>query len=638
MMKQVVRRLLLIVLIILPYAALGGSLERLRSDFLLAEKLLAQGNESAFLELSEGLVEYPLYPLLQYQWLKNNLVHTDKVLAFLTNYNGTRQAKLLKYQWLDYLAKEERWREFIQYYEANDNKALDCQFQWANYQLGMQPQALEAAKLLWVTGESLPNECDALMLALTMSPVFTPDLMWQRFELALNNNNVALAEHVRRLMISQDQAIADIWLQVHSHPMTIESGDFLSGAQLWQGRIFVHGVDRLAKSDLNLAISLWDGRKQQFNLDSRMAQSLERRLALALAFKRDIRAYDRLHQLGAMDAEVREWQVRSALFEQNWSHVADALAGLTNEERQEVKWQYWQARTLAAIGDRQQAQAIYTRVADDRSFYGFLASDTINKPQQLSNKPIFIAGNELSELLEQADFKVIQELRFLNRELEAQRQWRFAINKLTREQLMLAAKLAQQWRWDQVAITTLVKANYWDDIELRFPVDYLPQVQGNGERQQLQPAIILGLMRQESMLDKNAQSAVGARGLMQIMPKTGQQVASELREQWLSEAGLFNADTNIRYGAYYFKKLLNRFNGHFALAIAAYNAGPANVAKWLPTDKSVPADVWMETIPFKETRKYVASVLSYSVIYQQRLQTGALKIKELLWDIVPIKN
>jgi soluble lytic murein transglycosylase len=140
------------------------------------------------------------------------------------------------------------------------------------------------------------------------------------------------------------------------------------------------------------------------------------------------------------------------------------------------------------------------------------------------------------------------------------------------------------------------------------------------------------------MLDKNAHSAVGARGLMQIMPKTGQQIAHELNEQWLSDMNLFNADTNLRYGTYYFKKLLNRFNGHFALAIAAYNAGPGNVAKWLPIDKTVPADIWMETIPFKETRKYVSSVLSYTMIYQQRLQSGALKIKELLWDVIPTKN
>ena len=98
---------------------------------------------------------------------------------------------------------------------------------------------------------------------------------------------------------------------------------------------------------------------------------------------------------------------------------------------------------------------------------------------------------------------------------------------------------------------------------------------------------------------------------------------------------MLNPEVNIKYGAYYFKQLLNRFDGHFALAMAAYNAGPNRVDKWLPNDKQVPADVWIETIPFKETRKYVTSVLSYAIIYQQRMQRNALKIKRLLFEIRP---
>jgi len=638
LIKRGLGGLLLTIFMVLPCAASDYSIEQQRANFLLAEKFLEQGNEQAFLNLSEGLTDYPLYPLLRYQYLKNNLVQTDNVLAFLTNYKDSRQANLLKPQWLDYLARQERWSEFIQNYESNDNTALACQFHWASYQTGRQQESLDAAKQLWLTGDTLPKECDSLLFALTLSPVITPDLMWQRFEMALGKDNVSLAEFVRRLMTQQDQGLADIWLQVHKKPELIEIEGFLNPAQITHGRIFAHGVAKLVKANLELAMSLWDSKKPQFNLDQQIAQQVERKLAMALAFKRDGRAYYRLQQLGPIDPEVRDWRVRTALFEQNWSHVAEALAALTVEERQDPKWQYWQARTVEAMGDAIQAQAIYARVADDRSFYGFLAADTINKPHQLSSKPVFVVDSQLNELLSLADFRVIQELRAFNRDVEAQRHWWFTIKKLSKEQIMTAAKVAQQWRWDQVAIMTLVKANYWDDIELRFPVDYLPQVQGNGYSQQLQPSIIFGLMRQESMLDKNAQSAVGARGLMQIMPQTGKQIAQELNEKWLSDANLFNPDTNIRYGTYYFKKLLTKFNGHFPLAIAAYNAGPNNVSKWLPFDRSVPADIWMETIPFKETRKYVASVLSYSMIYQQRLQGGALKIKELLWDVVPSKN
>ncbi|NOU14792.1 MAG: transglycosylase SLT domain-containing protein [Methylococcaceae bacterium] len=630
--------LMTLAMAIVPQIAFAGSLEQQRADFLLAEKQLENGDDAVFISLKESLQDYPLYPLLQYQWLKKHFEQTDNILGFLNTFKDTHQADLLKSQWLSYLAKQERWLDFIQNYKSNDNTALTCQYHWANFKTGQLLGALEAAKQLWLSNTSLPKECDSLMAEFTLSPSLTSQIVMQRFELALDKDNVLLAEALKRLMNKDDQHIADVWLQIHNNPLMLQQSETLNNTLQYKGHIFTHGVSKLIKTNLDLAISIWDMNKAQLIIGPPKEQQIERKIALALAVNHDGRAYVRLGSLTDQDAEIREWRIRSALLEQNWQHVNDALSALTPEEQQDPKWQYWLARSRNAIGSVFEAQEIYSRVAGDRSFYGFLASDTVNKPYQLSNKPVIVDVNELGNLLQLPDFKVIQELKYLDRELDAQHEWNFAIKKLNREQLKIAAKLAQQWQWDQLAITTLVKADYWDDVDLRFPINYLPQVQKNSVGQQLQPALVFGLMRQESMLDKNAQSAVGARGLMQIMPKTGQQIARELSEKWLSDAGLYTVDTNIKYGTYYFKQLLNRFNGHIALAIAAYNAGPNNVGKWLPLDKSIPADVWMETIPFKETRKYVASVLSYTMIYQQRIQNGSLKLKELLCDVQPAKN
>ena len=605
-----------------------------RQDFVRAERLLEQGEELAFLNLSATLADYPLYPYLQYQWLKNNLAQTDKIPAFLSTYKDTRYADLLRAKWLAYLADSERWGEFIDYYQAGDNAALVCQFYWANYKLGNQQPALAEAKRLWVIGDALPKECDGLLSALALSPELTPDLIWQRFEAALKKDNKTLASTVQPLLDKPGQELAEVWLQVHKKPELILDSQFLNGsAQL--GRIFAHGVDRMSKSDLDFAITVWDSKKYSFDIDGQTAGQLERRLALALAHARDNRAYNRLNQLLAVDADVREWKVRAALLEQNWPHVAQALTGLTVDELQEPQWQYWQARALIATGDVPQGQSIYSRLAEDRSFYGFMAADAVMKPYAVVDKPVLLEGKEIETLLQQTDFKVVQELAALDRVAEAQRQWWFAVNKLSKEQRMIAAKLAQLWQWHQVAIITLVKADYWDDLGVRFPVNYLSQVQSNADRQELDPAIIFGLIRQESMLDQNAQSAVGARGLMQIMPETGRQIARKLNEPWLAENSLFNPDVNIKYGAFYYKQLLSRFDGQFALATAAYNAGPNRVSKWLPDDRSVPADVWIETIPFKETRKYVTAVLSYAIIYQQRIQRNGLKMTRLLLDVPP---
>lgn len=624
--KKMSRPLLLISLIILPCTVLSNTLDQQRTDFLQAEQAVNQGNEAAFSQLTTGLVDYPLYPYLQYQWLTNHLTDTDKISTFLTHYSGSRYAPLLRAKWLDYLASQQRWNEFIQHYQASDSTALACQFHWASYQIGNSVQALNEAKQLWTTGEDLPAACDSLLSALLASPIITPELIWQRFELALKKDNVSLATHIQRLMAKENQTVANNWLQVHKAPALITQNNLL-------GRLFAHGVLRLAKSNLDTAINVWDNNKLTAALDNETAQQVERGLGLALAHKRDARAYDRLNLVLNPDEDAREWKIRAALLEQNWQHVSSALAGLTTVEQQQPKWQYWQARALAETGNTPQAQIVFNKLALDRSFYGFLAADIVNQPYQATDKPVFLAGNELDLLANEDDFKVAQELSFLHRDLEAKRQWSFAVKKLPKERVAFAAKLAQRWHWDQIAIVTLVQADYWDDLALRFPVTYTDQVHSNASLQQLDPALVFGLMRQESMLDKDAQSPVGARGLMQIMPETGQACARKMNEPWQSASSLFNPDTNIKYGTFYYKQMVNRFNGNFALAAAAYNAGPHRVDQWLPSGQWMPADIWIETIPFKETRKYVTSVLSYAMIYSQRLQSNALKIKKLLPDV-----
>ena len=635
-MKYLHRCLLFLFLLFLSGVAISDSLERQRNDFLQAEKLVALNNERAFFDLSSGLKDYPLYPYLQYLWLKDHPQQTDLVLEYLSAYQDTRYAGLLKTRWLGFLAKQERWLDFIQQYQPSDNVTLRCQFYWANYKTGHPYQALNEAQKIWLTGDSQPEECEPLLAAFVLSPLLTPELIWQRFELALNKDNVYLAEYVKGLMTKSDQAIASLWLQVHKKPALIGDRSFTANQTQYLGRIFAHGIERLVKLEPDWALMLWDTGKNNLSIEKPIVQKLERSLGIALALKKDKRAYSRLGQLEGTDAELREWKVRSALLEENWQHVADALAGLTAVELQEPRWQYWQARMLAATGANTSAvQAIYNKVAEDRSLYGLLAADAADKLFRVVDKPVMLLGNEMEMLAQMKDFKVVREFDLLNRKMEAQRQWWFAVKQLSKEKRIVAAKLAQQWHWDQVAILTMVKADYWDDLALRFPLGHLNPIQSSASSQNLDPAVILGLIRQESMLDNYATSSVGARGLMQIMPKTGKQIANELNEKWQSEDNLYNPDVNVRYGAYYFKQLLNRFYGNFALATAAYNAGPSRVSGWLPKDLPVSADIWIETIPFKETRKYVISVLSYTMIYRHRIQSNLVKIRNWLPDVKP---
>jgi len=219
--------------------------------------------------------------------------------------------------------------------------------------------------------------------------------------------------------------------------------------------------------------------------------------------------------------------------------------------------------------------------------------------------------------------------------LESRRQWHHAIKKLPKEKLAVAAKLAQQWGWNPLAIITLVKADYWDDLSIRFPIAYQSEIDQGATSNKVDSAILFGLMRQESMLDKEAVSPVGARGLMQIMPETAATIAKDLQSPLISMNDLFKPEVNIRFGSYYFSDMLQKVGGHVALAAGAYNAGLHRVRKWLPSVAPVPADIWIETIPFKETRKYVSSALGYAIIYQQRLKKNGLRLKTLMREVSP---
>jgi soluble lytic murein transglycosylase len=622
-------------LLLIPCIALSNKLNDQRQAFLRAEKYLADKNEAGFLSVSGNLTDYVLYPYLQYLRLKEQLAKTDQILAFLSTYKDTRFAGLLRSKWLDYLAENGRWSEYARYYEVHEHSADDCQYQWAQHQTGKQQQALSEAKRIWLSGQAAEKYCQPLFFALQNSSLITPDLIWRRFEVAIEENHVETANAMVLLLKDPERKRAGDWLRLHQKPELLEDSRFWQEKNAQTGRLFAHAIKRLANSDLEKALMVWESKKSGFLIDGQSAQAVERKFGMELLGKKDNRAYSHLNKISQPDEEIRAAKVRAALLGQNWQHVNSALASLTLTERQEPKWQYWQARALQETGKKLESQKLFTALAKDRSYYGFLAADTINTPYQIIDQPVKVQEDQLKQLAEHPNFKACYEFKFLNLDLEARRQWQFAIKTLPKEKLLIAAKLAQQWHWDQLAITTLVKADYWDDMALRFPVKYLGEVENSAEKHGLDTALIYGLMRQESMLDKNAVSSAGAKGLMQLMPDTARTVAKTLHEPWQSDASLFNPAFNINYGGYYFKELLNRFGGHIAVAGAAYNAGPNRARKWLPIASAVPADIWIETIPFKETRKYVSTVLSYAIIYQQRLKKGGLKLKNLLQDVKP---
>jgi soluble lytic murein transglycosylase len=611
-------------------------LKSLRQLFLQAEAAIKKNQDIKYFLLADQLKDYPLHPYLQYQWLKKHLNHKAQIKEFLEQHKSSRYAKRLKRKWLYHLAKHEQWPLFLQNYSTSKETKLSCYHRIAQLNTSYKQAALKGAKELWGVGYSQPHECDPLFAQLKKSSLFTQDLLWQRFDAALQNNKVSLAVYVKNLMPQAYHSTAQLWIKLHQNPSRYLPRllDLAKTAQ--SALMFNHAINRLANSDITNAIKIWDANKQAFNIDKKSAGKLEKRLAFKLAFEREAGAYQRFSQLDTNDYSSRTWRVRVALSEQNWQNVLTAIRALNKVEIKKEKWQYWLARAYLETGVTEKAQIILTSLSTRRSYYGYLAADRVNNLYQLSDNPVNISTEEIARLKYRQEYRVAFELMKLGRETEAKLQWWHALRQLNKNEIITAAKLAQQWQWDEIAIFTIAKAKYWDDIELRFPLSFAEKIHENSKQQNLNPVILFGLIRRESAFNEKALSPAGARGLMQIMPQTGRQIAKHFNEDWRGSNSLYDPVTNLKYGSYYYQKLLTQFDGNYAIALAAYNAGPHRVKKWLPETGALPADIWIETIPFYETREYVKNVLAYALIYQLRKQDNELSMNHLTQDVLPL--
>ncbi|MFZ1574769.1 MAG: transglycosylase SLT domain-containing protein, partial [Chromatiaceae bacterium] len=222
----------------------------------------------------------------------------------------------------------------------------------------------------------------------------------------------------------------------------------------------------------------------------------------------------------------------------------------------------------------------------------------------------------------------IRELQRLGRDADMRREWRTLTRDLEAPDLRAAATLAAGLGWHDQAIFTLARTDYWDDLELRFPLAYRDLVAEQAWQTGLPEDWIYGVIRQESVFNPTVASQAGALGLMQLMPGTAQELAVAAGEPAPGRGAILEPERNINLGSTYLARMRDRF-GHPALATAAYNAGPHRVARWLP-EACTEADLWIVAIPFAETRGYVERVMAYRIIYRARLGLEPLRLSELL--------
>lgn len=591
-----------------------------RAIFLQAEYAARQSKTRDYARLLKKLDGYPLQPYVELAYLKKHtyLSNKDQIRQFLKLYQGTPMEWPLRKKWLNYLAKKDKQQWFIDDYRATSDASLQCyhlRFQLAAG--GNKADIFKQADKLWVSKKSQPKTCDPLFKQWEQADQRTPEKIWQRLVLAATKGNHTLIPYLKRISPEKEQYLADLWHKTRRRPQTVSRLKDFPNKNPKERAILLYGVKRLIWRDRKLALKSWEKMQKKFSFTPAEKADVTKVFAIRLAKAGDKKAPQWLEKIPADELTDRivQWRIADHLRRGQWPEALAVLQSLPAKMANKEGWTYWLARTLEQTGATTDANKFYKKVAIERHYYGFLAATLLGQMPNLADNPLTFTDVEMAVIDNAPAAQRALEFRHLERLSQARREWN-ALNKtLSSREKLAGAKWANQHSWYSRAIFTLPQENYWDDVDLRFPLAYQKIVSHHSDRNKLDTSLTYAIARRESSFMSDAYSPVGALGLMQLMPNTAKFIAKKK----INRSKLFIPNTNVRYGTDYLKHVLKSAKGNEVIATAAYNAGFSRVKKWMKTGKPLPADIWIETIPFKETRDYVKSVMAYRQIYSNLL-------------------
>lgn len=595
----------------------------------LLQKRMPQAQADAAQNMA-ALKNYPLYPHLQSRQLGTAIsrgASDAETLAqideFLAQQSGTVAGEQLRGQWLDALAANERWRQYLHYYRAaSTNKQQQCWFIEALHRTGQRDRSLQEIDKLWLTTD-MPDTCDDAFKRWLDSDRRSDALIWQRLLLALEHKQETLARFLAVRIGAAYKAQADYALLLYRDPGAVNNLLPQIVQQPEASATLALALKSLARRDPGTAQTLWLQAIAAGHLTNADSSAVRKELGRQQIVVNDVDALPWLLQYDANgeDSYLLEWRVRLALHSGDWSNVEKWIALMPPEMAQTPRWSYWRARALAQSGDetkQKQAGDIFSKLAQERSYYGFLAADWQQTVYQLNDEPI-VAAASTDIVAQRPAVMRAREFYLLNEYADARREWQSALRDMTSGEQRMAALIAERWGWYDQGIRSAAASGGFNDLRLRFPIGYRDAMQLAAKTTELPLQWLFAITRQESAFMPDARSSVGALGLMQLMPATAKQVARGERIR-IDNNELLQPAVNIRLGSIYLRDMARRYNGNRVLATAAYNAGPGRIGSLLRAQSTtMSTDVWIELLPYRETREYVQSVLAFAVIYSQRL-------------------
>jgi soluble lytic murein transglycosylase len=582
--------------------------------------------------------DHVLLPYVEY-WRLMLASRTDdaRVSDFLARYPGSRLAEAVRADWLKSLGAREAWPLYLTEYPRllKPDAALQCfayRGEWAQGDRSHQVAAVS----LWFTGRDMPSACSPLFTQLIKAGLIGQEDIWRRIRLALEAGNPNVARAVSDALPAEQRPAAALLDRARRDPARLLKAESLDLGRRGDREIALYALDLLAKRSSDEAEQALRVRLPQFS--SAEASVAWAYLATWAARRHERVALDWFQLSGQVMVNdyQREWWARAALRAGDWQSVRRVVDSMGESLRAQPVWRYWRARALQATGQRVAANAQFLALSREHHYYGQLAQEELGAVVQAPAVNVKTGGDEVAAVARSPGVARALALQELGLRQDANQEWIWTIRGFSDRQLLAAAELARRQEWYDRAIDTAERTRELHDFELRFLAPYREQAQQAARDNDIDEAWVFGLMRQESRFVNVARSSVGASGLMQIMPATARWIARRLGIKRFDPVEMRDPAKNIQFGAYYLKHVQTSLDDSPVLATAAYNAGPGRAQRWRDT-RPMEAAVYIESIPFAETRDYVKKVMSNAMYYAERFGQPSVLLKERLGTLLPRK-
>jgi peptidoglycan lytic transglycosylase len=561
-----------------------------------------------------------LAPYRVYAEISTNLsAQTDGIIAeFIRVHPDTPLANKLRKRWLWQLAKAKHWDRFEAFYLPGLSQDLDCLYRYSRYRKGDTVTAFADLDKLWLVEHSQPPACNHIFKAWTAAGNLSQTQIRQRLKLSLKAQNYQLANYLIKQLPGEQQKKALKSYHLLTHPNAIAKQNPASTAL--DNLVLSHALARLGRRHPTLGLQQFKRFKAQRSFTAEEQANVLGAIALRKALRHQHDALILFEKIPPQYYHDRwhEWRIRAALRAQDWKAVLRATHQLPPHLAQEIPWQYWQGVAWEQLGYQAQAARRFETLSQKQHYYGMISAHRLGKKVIVHHHDYPKTQRQLQRIVNVPAMQRAYLLEKMGRRHEAYFEWHFALKQFNEQDRYLAAYLAYTWGWYGRAIFASKKLPQQDDLVVRFPMPYTGLVTSFSRKNNLPPAFVYALMRQESAFAPHARSRAGALGLMQLMPKTAARTAKKHKIPYQHTRQLLKPPKNIALGTHHLRDLRRIHKGHFSLMSAAYNAGSGRVKRWLPR-KPMAAAIWIETIPWGETRRYVKYLLAHFVIYENRL-------------------